>query len=33
VVAPPYVPWPGEDPLDSEPDDDDRKPGDPRWIN
>lgn len=33
VSVPPYVPWPGEDPLDSEPDDDDRPPSDPRWMN
>ncbi|HET9622724.1 MAG TPA: hypothetical protein VFP84_15230, partial [Kofleriaceae bacterium] len=35
VFAPPYVPWPGEDPLTSEPEDDDGKPsGDPtRWLN
>lgn len=34
VSIPPYVPWPGEDPLAE--DDDDPKPGDddgPRWIN
>jgi len=33
VVAPPYVPWPGEDPLATEPDDDDPKPDGPRWVN
>jgi hypothetical protein len=33
VTAPPYVPWPGEDPLGSEPDDDDKPPPGPRWIN
>jgi hypothetical protein len=33
VVAPRYVAWPGEDPLAAEPDDDDQKPGDPRWMN
>lgn len=33
VIAPPYVPWPGEDPLATEPDDDDSKPSGPRWIN
>jgi hypothetical protein len=33
VVAPPYVPWPGEDPLDAEPDDDEPKPAGPRWVN
>ncbi|HSR98687.1 MAG TPA: hypothetical protein VLM79_16640 [Kofleriaceae bacterium] len=33
VIAPPYVPWPGEDPLESEPDDDDNKPNGPRWMN
>jgi hypothetical protein len=33
VVAPPYVPWPGEDPLAAEPDDDDNKPSGPRWVN
>jgi hypothetical protein len=33
VIVPPYVAWPGEDPLTAEPDDDDRKPGDPRWMN
>lgn len=32
VVAPPYVPWPGEDPLATEPDDE-PKPDDTRWIN
>lgn len=26
VIAPPYVPWPGEDPLDVDPDDDEPKP-------
>jgi peptidase MA superfamily protein len=31
VIAPPYIPWPGEDPLD-EPDDDERPDG-PRWMN
>jgi len=33
VNVPPYVPWPGEDPLASEPDDDDRPPHDPRSMN
>jgi hypothetical protein len=33
VNVPPYVPWPGEDPLGSEPDDDDRPPTDPRSMN
>jgi hypothetical protein len=33
VTAPPYVPWPGEDPLGSEPDDDDRPPHDPQRMN
>jgi hypothetical protein len=35
VNVPPYVPWPGEDPLGSEPDDDDRPrtPHDPRSMN
>jgi len=33
VIAPPYVPWPGEDPLATEPDDDDNKPSGPRWVN
>jgi hypothetical protein len=33
VIVPPYVPWPGEDPLATEPDDDDQKPHDPRWMN
>ncbi|HET7500032.1 MAG TPA: hypothetical protein VFK02_03490 [Kofleriaceae bacterium] len=33
VVVPPYVAWPGEDPLTAEPDEEDRKPGDPRWLN
>lgn len=33
VIAPPYVPWPGEDPLTTEPDDDDKQPHDPRWMN
>jgi hypothetical protein len=33
VVAPPYVAWPGEDPLAAEPDDDDRPPGAPRLMN
>jgi len=31
VIVPPYVPWPGEDPLTSEPDDD--RPHDPRSMN
>ncbi|HEY6175684.1 MAG TPA: hypothetical protein VIX73_14595 [Kofleriaceae bacterium] len=31
VNVPPYVPWPGEDPLGSEPDDD--EPLDPRSMN
>jgi hypothetical protein len=30
VVVPPYVPWPGEDPLE---DDDDDRPVDPRQVN
>jgi hypothetical protein len=34
VIVPPYVPWPGEDPLGTEPDDDsDKQPHDPRWTN
>jgi peptidase MA superfamily protein len=33
VNVPPYVPWPGEDPLGSEPDDDERPPHDPRSMN
>lgn len=37
VIVPPYVPWPGEDPLaaepEPEPEDDDRQPHDPRWTN
>jgi hypothetical protein len=33
VIAPPYVPWPGEDPLAADPDDDDKRPDDPRWMN
>jgi hypothetical protein len=33
VMVPPYVPWPGEDPLGTDPDDDDKKPDEPRWIN
>jgi hypothetical protein len=33
VNVPPYVPWPGEDPLGSEPEDDDRPPSTPRWVN
>ena len=33
VVAPPYVPWPGEDPLAADPEEDDPKPDDPRWLN
>jgi hypothetical protein len=33
VVAPPYVPWPGKDPLAADPEDDENKPDDPRWIN
>jgi hypothetical protein len=34
VIAPPYVAWPGEDPLAAEPDDDEPRPaGDPRWMN
>lgn len=32
VNVPPYVPWPGEDPLGSEPEDDER-PHDPRSMN
>jgi hypothetical protein len=32
VVAPPYVPWPGEDPLGEEPLEED-KPSDPRLMN
>ena len=32
VIVPPYVPWPGEDPL-ADHDDDDPKPDDPRWLN
>jgi len=32
VIAPPYVPWPGEDPL-ADRDDDDPKPDDPRRMN
>jgi len=31
VVAPPYVPWPGEDPLGEEPEED--KPSDPSLLN
>ncbi len=31
VVVPPYVPWPGEDPLTDEPDED--KPSDPSLLN
>lgn len=31
VVVPPYVPWPGEDPLSDEPDED--KPSDPSLLN
>ncbi len=40
VIVPPYVPWPGEDPLGADPpetpepsDDDSAKPAAPRWIN
>jgi hypothetical protein len=33
VIAPPYVPWPGEDPLAADPDDDDKRPDDPRSMN
>jgi hypothetical protein len=38
VVAPPYVAWPGEDPLGAEPDDDEPRPDGPRpdgprWVN
>jgi hypothetical protein len=34
VNVPPYVPWPGEDPLGPEPDDDDpHQPHDPRLTN
>lgn len=33
VIVPPYVPWPGEDPLAADPDDDDKKPDEPRWMN
>jgi hypothetical protein len=32
VIAPPYVPWPGKDPL-ADPEDDDSKPDDPRLMN
>ena len=32
VIVPPYVPWPGEDPLSTEPDDDDG-PNGPRLMN
>ena len=31
VAPPPYVPWPGEDPLAEEPDED--RPSDPRLMN
>lgn len=33
VIVPPYVPWPGEDPLATEPDDDDKQPSDPHSMN
>jgi hypothetical protein len=37
VIVPPYVRWPGEDPLTAEPDDDDKQPDkqpdDSRWMN
>ena len=33
VNVPPYVPWPGEDPFGSEPDDDDPPPHDPHSMN
>jgi len=33
VIVPPYVPWPGEDPLAADSDEDDPKPDTPRWIN
>lgn len=33
VVVPPYVPWPGKDPLATDPEDDEHKPDEPRWIN
>jgi hypothetical protein len=33
VVAPPYVPWPGKDPLATDPDDEDNKPAGPRLMN
>jgi len=33
VIVPPYVPWPGEDPFASDPEDDDRKPDDPQRMN
>ncbi|HEY5935883.1 MAG TPA: hypothetical protein VIU61_14640, partial [Kofleriaceae bacterium] len=32
IFAPPYVPWPGEDPLADEPPEDD-PPSDPRLLN
>jgi hypothetical protein len=45
VIVPPYVPWPGEDPLapdradrtdpadPADPDDDDKQPDNPYWLN
>jgi hypothetical protein len=33
VIAPPYVPWPGEDPFAADPDDDDHTPDDPQRMN
>ena len=34
VMVPPYVPWPGEDPLAADPDDDPpQDPSSPRWTN
>ena len=33
IVAPPYVPWPGEDPLAEEPEDDPPPTSDPRLMN
>ena len=33
VVVPPYVPWPGEDPLSAEPDEDPTPGGPSRWLN
>jgi hypothetical protein len=32
IIAPPYVPWPGDDPLSDEPEER-TDPDDPKWVN